>query len=72
MKITIPVTVEVSFDLESDGSTTPEDQIDPRDVRRAVESVLHTDIVTDSMIEAITDGTGWCIGSFSISTEETE
>ena len=38
MKITIPVTVEVSFDLESDGSTTPEDQIDPRDVRRAVES----------------------------------
>mgnify|MGYP006267989939 CR=1 FL=1 len=69
MKITFPVTVEVSFDLECDGTTTAEDQIDPTTVRDAIESVLHTDIVTDSMIEAVSEGTGWCISAFTISTE---
>jgi hypothetical protein len=70
MRITIPVTIEVGFDLECDGETHNEDQIDPAVVRHAVTSVLHTDTVTDGIIDAISEETGWCVGSFTITTEE--
>jgi hypothetical protein len=72
MKIRITVEVEVGFDLESDGVQHGEDVIDSDDVGQAVVSVMHTDIVTDSMIEAISERTGWVVASFALTTPDAE
>ena len=70
MKIRITLEVDVSFDLESDGVLHTEAVISSDEVSQAVVSVLHTDIVTDSMIEAITDAAGWCVSSFALTTPD--
>jgi hypothetical protein len=55
------VEVDVKFDLESDGVVHDESVIDSDVVGQALVSVMHVDIVTGSMVEAITEVTGWCV-----------
>lgn len=71
MQITIPLTIDVVFDLECDGETAQEDVINKEVVARAVADALHGDHdplmeLTEIMLENITDATGWCIQSLSL------
>ena len=69
MKIKVTLEVDIDFDLESDGVLHGEDVVDKHVVGKAVTSVLHTDIVVDSMVDAITDDTGWCVLGIGVNTE---
>lgn len=68
MKVSFTVTLDILFDTESDGTEHPESEIDTSDVVMAATKVLYTDIVTESIVEAITEDTGWCIRGLSLST----
>ena len=36
---------------------------------KAIAGVINTDIVTESMVDAITEDTGWCVTGMTITTE---
>jgi hypothetical protein len=72
MKIRMTVEVNVSFDLESDGVVHDQSVINSDVVGQALASVMHVDVVTDSMIEAISENTGWCVSGFSLSAHDAE
>jgi hypothetical protein len=72
MKIRMTVEVDVSFDLESNGVVHDLSVIDSDVVGQALVSVMHVDVVTDSMIEAISENTGWCVSGFSLRVPDVE
>ena len=72
MKIRMVVEVDVKFDLESDGVVHDESVIDSDVVGQALVSVMHVDIVTGSMVEAITEVTGWCVEDLWLSVPNAE
>ena len=69
MKIKLTVEVDISFDLESDGVVYNEGAVDGHAVGKAIAGVINTDIVTESMVDAITEDTGWCVTGMTITTE---
>lgn len=64
----VPVWVDIAFDLESDGEVVPESAVDPAAVRRAVMSVMEGSCL-DHLVDEITDQTGWCIQSLSLTVD---
>ena len=65
--VTIPVTVDVEFDVDDSEISAEELK---QDARYAVMDVIQTDIVADSIVEAISDYTGWLITSMTLSTPD--
>ena len=65
--VTIPVTVDVEFDVDDSEISAEELK---QDARYAVIDVIQTDIVADSIVEAISDYTGWLITGMTLSTPD--
>ncbi len=72
MRITIPVTIDVEFDLEMDGQLMDEGVIRSDDVGRALGGVIHAalerDHVFDELVEIATEAGDWCVKSLSVTT----
>ena len=65
--VTIPVTVDVEFDVDDSEISAEELK---QDACYAVMDVIQTDIVADSIVEAISDYTGWLITGMTLSTPD--
>ena len=72
MKIRVVVEVDVNFDLESDGETHTESAVDSDVVGQAVVEGLNNSDVADSIVELISDRSGWCVSGLTLSTPEAE
>ena len=65
--VTIPLTITVDFDTDGEA---PDQEFLAQDTRYAVMDVIQTDIVADSIVEAITEHTGWLIQGMTLSTPD--
>jgi len=70
MKITVPLTIEIYFDIDDEDLKDVDPKALAEDAQYAALDVIHQDIITDSIVEAITDHTGWCIRALSLSTPD--
>lgn len=66
MKISIPIMVDVYFDIDEEDQP----EVDMDQVRKNTEQAIIEMIDTDSMVDFITDETGWCIQGLAITIPE--
>ena len=68
MKLIIPVTVDISFDLESDGVVQPESAINADTVKTSLADAIHAAIKidTDTILDVVSGDVGWCIESMTV------
>ena len=68
MKVKVSVEVDIDFDLKSDGMEHDESVVDSNQARQAVVEALHSVDVVDNLADMISDHTGWCVNSVSMTT----
>ena len=75
MKFRFVVEVDVAFDLECDGEVSTETaRVDSDTVGQTINSEMSAafDQHADSMVDAVSDATGWCINSLSVTITDAE
>lgn len=70
MKITVPLTIEIYFDIDEEDLKDVDPKSLTEDAQYAALEVIHQDIIADEIVEAITEHTGWCIRALALSTPE--
>lgn len=66
MKIRIPMMIEINFDIDTDD----QNEVDINQLRNKTINAIFETVSTDSMVDYITDETGWCVTGFSVTSEE--
>lgn len=72
MKIRVVVEIDINFDLESDGEIHNESVVDSDIVGQAIVKGLNNSDTADNMVELVSDASGWCVSSLTLSTPEAE
>jgi len=73
MKFRFEIEVDINFDLECDGETTTEaESLDSDVVGQTINAHLRDGEFLDTMVDRITDTTGWCINSLGLTVKDAE
>jgi hypothetical protein len=73
MQVVINLTIDIDFDMESDGMVHPESAVPAARVAAELEACLQTSMeecgVLDDLVEAATNSSSWCVNSLSVTTK---
>lgn len=66
MKISIPIIVDVYFDIDAEDQP----EVDMDQLRNNTEQAIMQILESDTIADCITDETGWCIQGLSVTIPE--
>ena len=73
MKFRFEIEVDINFDLECDGEVSTEaESLDSDVVGQTINAHLRDGEFLDTMVDRITDTTGWCINSLRLTVNDAE